>query len=677
MPNILVATLGTWQLIPEVIGFTNPGLVDLYRHHPAADEIRRSRDGAGIEDVDEVWMVTTGGSHAEENLCSLFEWYSLLPASPVRPKVRVWRVSGVEDLSSAWECRVMGEALFRLCQAASAYVGGGRCYHSLAGGRKTMSSDLQRAASVFGSDGLLHVIQNGKLSSLMSKWGAEMFSRPFPAEVGGAVTPVVLGRYERNPMLDVEDLHLGGELLCIDPTTMPEGESAQDLIVEDDTVTREIECRVENSSFLLCNYTVRMRDEERSPAFMALYGLSPRIIQEMKSARIGVDPGRRELELRWLLRLPKAELHCHLGGIADAQELVEIAGANAEAIDRYRTDLGPWLDSWRRRLDRGGLFPKDLKRLRKGVPGVPEPVCVSSFLLLFRDDPGALDRFLYGRLVDEESFFGIDFKAYEKLGDLQGSGLLQSKESLQAACRILAGKAVEHNGALSRGALLSRQLCAVVASQPRMLRASWTRRWGRVRDSGHSLVFIASRHGKMSAVREHVELACKMMDAPGGFPFLRGFDVAGDESARAASRMRAALIPLMERCIHLTIHAGEKQPVESVWEAVYHLNAERIGHGLTLKDNPTLMHKFKDRGIAVEMCPSSNAQIVGYRDNYFPSTNRLPLYPLQEYLDAGLRVCRRNRQSRNIPHRPDERASPGRKAHTGRFESLGHSRARP
>jgi adenosine deaminase len=62
MPSILVATLGTWALIPEVVGFTNPGMVDLYRYHPHVENIVRSRNENVIRPASEVWVVTTGGN---------------------------------------------------------------------------------------------------------------------------------------------------------------------------------------------------------------------------------------------------------------------------------------------------------------------------------------------------------------------------------------------------------------------------------------------------------------------------------------------------------------------------------------------------------------------------------------------------------------------------------------
>jgi hypothetical protein len=29
MPNILVSSLGTWSILPEVVGFTNPGIMSI------------------------------------------------------------------------------------------------------------------------------------------------------------------------------------------------------------------------------------------------------------------------------------------------------------------------------------------------------------------------------------------------------------------------------------------------------------------------------------------------------------------------------------------------------------------------------------------------------------------------------------------------------------------------
>jgi adenosine deaminase len=58
----------------------------------------------------------------------------------------------------------------------------------------------------------------------------------------------------------------------------------------------------------------------------------------------------------------------------------------------------------------------------------------------------------------------------------------------------------------------------------------------------------------------------------------------------------------------ITIHAGETGIGENVSEAIELLNAERIGHGVFIKDCPKAYEMVKEKGITLEMCPTSNVQ---------------------------------------------------------------------
>ncbi len=646
MPNILAATLGTWQLVPEIIGFTNPGVVDLYRNHPEAGAISSERLKTDIQPVDQIWLVTTCGSFAMESLESLLRWYEFLDRH-IAPELYVWKVAGTRNLSTAGECRLMSEAIFRMVWSAANTLEGGRLVLSLAGGRKTMSSDLQRAASAFGCHSLLHVTQNEAIKDFR-KWQTdpEMFIAPIPEEFLDAVTPIVVGGYARNPALDIEEnlVQIQGSHTFILPQAIAGGIELEIKPVETEPFLVDVvEKIIEKSAFLYCHYTGRMVEGEKLANFMALYSLPTNIIKKLKETRIGINPDIRGRELAFLKKLPKTDLHCHLGGIAGAEEIIEIAEANKVQISRYRDRLGNFLDHWKKRITREDpdILHREIvfKDLREAVEGVPEPLCTAAFVLLFQDRPERLDRIIYGPCVQEKEFCGIGFDAYEKLGDVQGSGLLQSRESLEAACRIICRKAQEHQVRYLelrcspvnylRGGLSPGEVVTILEKE--LSRYSTFR---------HGIIFIASRHGQMSKVYEQIELAGKLMGPAGdGFPSLAGFDLAGEEKAASPVNMRTAFLPMMEKCLHLTIHAGETADVKSIWEAVYHLNAERIGHGLTLKGNPALLERFRDRGIALEMCPSSNTQIVGFRDNFFPRKNReREIYPLKEYLDAGLRV---------------------------------------
>jgi adenosine deaminase len=114
-----------------------------------------------------------------------------------------------------------------------------------------------------------------------------------------------------------------------------------------------------------------------------------------------------------------------------------------------------------------------------------------------------------------------------------------------------------------------------------------------------------------------------------------GLDLAGDE-AHNPEQMGEWFGPAFEACLPITIHAGEGQSPENIWKAAYHLHADRIGHGLTLLDNTKLIRRFRDRGICLELCPSSNREVVGYKDAHYPETVDREDYPLKRLWDAGL-----------------------------------------
>lgn len=91
------------------------------------------------------------------------------------------------------------------------------------------------------------------------------------------------------------------------------------------------------------------------------------------------------------------------------------------------------------------------------------------------------------------------------------------------------------------------------------------------------------------------------------------FDLAGPEEGFPPSRHQPALDLLAQHLVPVTLHAGEGDGPKSIRDAVTAGRALRIGHGARLlEDDPTmtgpLARWVRDRGIALEMCPSSNLQ---------------------------------------------------------------------
>ncbi|MGB8451939.1 MAG: adenosine deaminase [Anaerocolumna sp.] len=104
-------------------------------------------------------------------------------------------------------------------------------------------------------------------------------------------------------------------------------------------------------------------------------------------------------------------------------------------------------------------------------------------------------------------------------------------------------------------------------------------------------------------------------------------DLAGDELAFPTSGQRE-LFQLAKRLdMPFTIHSGECGSVLNVKEAM-ELGAKRMGHGIALKEDISLMGECRDKRIGIELCPTSNFQtkaVTGWEE-----------YPLQQFLDEGL-----------------------------------------
>ncbi|NLV97875.1 MAG: hypothetical protein GX043_11165, partial [Desulfovibrionales bacterium] len=534
-------------------------------------------------------------------------------------------------LDTVEQCLLMKEAIFRF--VLHYRVQTKNFYLSLAGGRKTMSADLQRAASFFGCEGLFHVVDT-QLKSGIPKFSPEELSAPAKEDKIKHFMPISIGKEKGNPLWQISF----GNFNALEPADYPITDTNKCYYC---TLINEVEKRLGTSDSLLVNFSQNLMQEDLQSNFLALYRLNPSLIKRLKTTHFGVYPEQEDYELNFLRKFPKAELHCHLGGIADVNGLISIAKANEHAI---KTIDNKKFHSWRKSLTalvhKGNLdqiqrktkLPKELGAY---FTKIPRPLPVVAQILAFADNPELLDHWIYGNLRNPEFFHAIGIQKYEKLGDLQGSTLLQSKTSLRAACTIL------------------KEYCRINSIRYLELRCSpekYTLEGLTSKEVVHTLInelsdcdfsvfrliFIASRHGQIDELKRHVQLALDFWEKNQNF--IVGFDLAGDESVASAQDLRNEFMPLMEKCMQLTIHAGETMPACSIWEAIYHLSADRIGHGLRLIDDPELMEKVKDRRIALEMCPSSNFQIVGFRDNFFPLIHDQKIYPLKKYMEAGLRI---------------------------------------
>lgn len=109
-----------------------------------------------------------------------------------------------------------------------------------------------------------------------------------------------------------------------------------------------------------------------------------------------------------------------------------------------------------------------------------------------------------------------------------------------------------------------------------------------------------------------------------------GVDLAGDEQNYPPTLFTRALGRAREAGLGITVHAGEFAGPASIWTAVYQLGARRIGHGIRAVDDADLLACLRERGITLELCPTSNLHL-----GLAPSLEALPVRRL---MDAGVPV---------------------------------------
>ncbi|MFI9387898.1 adenosine deaminase [Kutzneria sp. NPDC052558] len=79
-----------------------------------------------------------------------------------------------------------------------------------------------------------------------------------------------------------------------------------------------------------------------------------------------------------------------------------------------------------------------------------------------------------------------------------------------------------------------------------------------------------------------------------------------------------------------TCHAGEEGPAAYIREALEVCDVDRIDHGYTATDDPSLVSLLADRQVTLTMCPLSNLRLR--------VTDDLRTYPLKRLMDAGVPV---------------------------------------
>lgn len=146
-------------------------------------------------------------------------------------------------------------------------------------------------------------------------------------------------------------------------------------------------------------------------------------------------------------------------------------------------------------------------------------------------------------------------------------------------------------------------------------------------------IFDAARQFGAEEAVETARWAVRL--APGG---VVAFSVGGDELALSARDLQPAYELARAAGLHALAHAGEIGGPEIVREALDLLRVERIGHGIGVLHDPGLMDHLANRGLPLEICPTSNLRTGALGRQFGAERARLDRHPLKTFFDRGLQV---------------------------------------
>jgi len=146
---------------------------------------------------------------------------------------------------------------------------------------------------------------------------------------------------------------------------------------------------------------------------------------------------------------------------------------------------------------------------------------------------------------------------------------------------------------------------------------------GAGRDVAVGLVIIFSRDLGPESADRTVEFALRHREE------VVGFDIAGPELGFPPGNYAVHVRRVLDAGMHVTLHYGESGPPPYPREAIV-IGAERLGHGLSVARDPAVVALARERGVTLEMCPTSNWLTRG--------VDRVADHPARRLLHEGLRV---------------------------------------
>ena len=254
-----------------------------------------------------------------------------------------------------------------------------------------------------------------------------------------------------------------------------------------------------------------------------------------------------EISRDLLVRLPKAELHCHLDGSVRPQTLLELAAEREVVLPAHNVaELNEYM-------------------IVRNADNLEDYLARFSVTLSVMQDAESLERIARELVVDaaREGVRYIEIRYSPILNTQDGLSL---DEAVEAPLRGIATATFE-TGTIGRVIV-----CALRHLQPS----------------------VSSELARLAVAYKHHGVV--------------GFDLAGGERGHPAARHNESFAYARAHDLAVTVHAGEGDGADSVRQAVYACGANRIGHATRLFEDQSLTQYVNDRRIALEICLTSNVQ---------------------------------------------------------------------
>ncbi|HET9590377.1 MAG TPA: adenosine deaminase [Anaerolineales bacterium] len=268
--------------------------------------------------------------------------------------------------------------------------------------------------------------------------------------------------------------------------------------------------------------------------------------------------------------IPKIEIHCHLEGAIRTQTILDIAREYNLHLPSYDVDE---LDKHVKVLDQMRDLHAVLEAFAIFQNSIASPAVVERIAWeLFEDSARQNIKLFEVRFSPDWAFHGHNLDWDEAL-----EGILRAKERAE------------------------RQF-----------------------DMAIGLIAITSRSMGPGSCAKTVDWSIRHRD------HILGIDLADSERDFPLREFLPPVRKAEEAGLKLTIHTGEDTPASFVKETIELAGPDRIGHGIHIIEDPTVVELVRARGVTLEVNPWSN-----YLTNSVPAIEE---HPLKKLFDLGVRV---------------------------------------